>query len=118
MGWTWKITVEEKATGEILASAGVGNDGGTVGFSISEKNFMGRGIGLISSLSLSTEKVKGEFTVNNPNFNYTDKSLSTSFFAINTDKMEDSGYDSSEVGFSFGTGFEQYDNLFFKIMTK
>ena len=108
-----KITVEEKPTGEILASAGVGNDGGTVGFSVTEKNFMGRGIGLISSLSLSEEKVKGEFTVNNPNFNYTEKSLSTSFFAINTDKMADSGYDSSEIGFSFGSKFEQYDNLFF-----
>ena len=108
-----KITVEEKPTGEILASAGVGNDGGTVGFSVSEKNFMGRGVGLISSLSLSEEKVKGEFTVNNPNFNYTEKSLSTSIFAINTDKMADSGYDSSEAGFSFGTKFEQYDNLFF-----
>ena len=108
-----KITVEEKPTGEILASAGVGNDGGTVGFSVSEKNFMGRGIGLVSSLTLSEERVKGEFTVNNPNFNYTEKSLSTSFFAINTDKMADSGYDSSEVGFSFGSKFEQYDNLFF-----
>ena len=108
-----KITVEEKPTGEILASAGVGNDGGTIGFSVSEKNFMGRGIGLVSSLSLSEEKVKGEFTVNNPNFNYSEKSLSTSFFAINNDKMEDSGYDSSEAGFSFGTKFEQYDNLFF-----
>ncbi len=107
------ITVEEKPTGEILASAGVGNDGGSVGFSVSEKNFMGRGIGLISSLSLSEEKVKGEFTVNNPNFNYTEKSLSSSVFAINTDKMADSGYDSSEIGFAFGTGFEQYDNLFF-----
>ena len=108
------ITVEEKPTGEILASAGVGNDGGTIGFSITEKNFMGRGIGLVNSLELSEERVKGQFTVNNPNFNYTEKSLDTSFFAINTDKMADSGYDSSEVGFSFGTGFEQYDNLFFK----
>ena len=108
-----KITVEEKPTGEILASAGIGNDGGTIGFSVSEKNFMGRGIGLVSSLSLSQERVKGEFTVNNPNFNYTEKSLSTSLFAINNDKMTDSGYDSSEVGFSFGTKFEQYDNLFF-----
>ena len=27
--------------------------------------------------------------------------------------MADSGYDSSEIGFSFGTQFEQYDNLFF-----
>ena len=108
-----KITVEEKPTGEILASAGIGNDGGTIGFSVSEKNFMGRGIGLVSSLTLSEERVKGEFTVNNPNFNYTEKSLSTSFFAINNDKMEESGYDSSEAGFSFGTKFEQYDNLFF-----
>ncbi|WP_075520415.1 outer membrane protein assembly factor BamA [Candidatus Pelagibacter communis] len=108
-----KITVEEKPTGEILASAGVGNDGGTVGFSVSEKNFMGRGIGLVSSLSLSEERIKGEFTVNNPNFNYTDKSLSTSIFAIDTDKMTESGYQSGEVGFSFGTSFEQYDNLFF-----
>ena len=108
-----KITVEEKPTGEILASAGVGNDGGTLGFSVSEKNFMGRGIGLISSLSLSDEKVKGQFTIDNPNFNYTEKGLLTSVFAINTDKMEDSGYDSSEAGFNFGTRFEQYDNLFF-----
>tara|TARA_Y100000816_G_scaffold288134_1_gene272143 strand:- start:753 stop:1520 length:768 start_codon:yes stop_codon:yes gene_type:complete len=27
--------------------------------------------------------------------------------------MDESGYDSSEVGFSFGSKFEQYDNLFF-----
>ena len=108
------ITIQEKPTGEILASAGVGNDGGTIGFSITEKNFMGRGVGLVSSLELSEEKVKGEFTVNNPNFNYTEKSLNTSIFAINTDKMTDSGYDSSEVGLSFGTGFEQYNNLFFQ----
>ena len=108
------ITIQEKPTGEILASAGVGNDGGTIGFSVTEKNFMGRGVGLVSSLELSEEKVKGEFTVNNPNFNYTEKSLNTSIFAINTDKMTESGYDSSEVGFSFGTGFEQYNNLFFQ----
>ena len=107
------ITVQEKPTGEILASAGVGNDGGTIGFSVTEKNFLGRGVGLVSSLNLSEERIKGEFTVNNPNFNYTEKALSTSIFAINTDKMQESGYDSSEVGFSFGTAFEQYDNLFF-----
>ncbi len=108
-----KITVEEKPTGEILASAGVGNDGGTVGFSVSEKNFMGRGVGLVSSLTLSEERVKGEFTVNNPNFNYSEKSLDMSFFAVDTDKMTESGYNSGEVGFNFGTRFEQYDNLFF-----
>ena len=81
---------------------------------LSFRKISGRGIGLVSSLNLR-RKIKGEFTVNNPNFNYSEKSLSTSVFAINTDKMEDSGYDSSKVGFSFGTGFEQYDNLFLAI---
>ena len=51
-----KITVEEKPTGEILASAGVGNDGGTIGFSVSEKNFLGRGQRAKFSLSLSDKR--------------------------------------------------------------
>ena len=33
------ITVEEKATGEVLVGAGVGSDGGTAQFSISETIF-------------------------------------------------------------------------------
>lgn len=107
------ITVEEKPTGEILASAGVGSDGGTLGFSVSEKNFMGRGIGLTTSATISEERFKGEFTVLNPNFNYTEKALSTSIFAVDTDRMAASGYESTEVGFSFGTNFEQYNNLYF-----
>ena len=39
-----KITVEEKPTGEILASAGIGNDGGTVGFAVSEKILWGEAL--------------------------------------------------------------------------
>ena len=107
------ITVQEQPTGEIMATAGVGNDGGTVGFTISEKNFMGRGVGLTTTAQLSPERFKGEFTVNNPNFNYTEKSLYTSLFAVDTDKMADSGYQSTEMGLSFGTRFEQYDDLYF-----
>ena len=107
------ITVEEQPTGEILATAGVGNDGGSLGFAVTEKNFMGKGIGLRTSLEVSADKIKGEFSVDNPNFNYSEKALSTSLFAIDTDKMKDSGYESGEVGFKFGTSFEQYDNLFF-----
>ena len=107
------ITVEEKPTGEILATAGIGNDGGSIGFAVTEKNFLGKGIGLQTSLELSEDKIKGEFSVDNPNFNYTEKALSSSVFAIDTDKMSDSGYESGEIGFRFGTSFEQYDNLFF-----
>ena len=38
------IIVEEKATGEILVGAGVGSEGGTAQFSVSENNFLGKGI--------------------------------------------------------------------------
>ena len=108
------ITVEEKATGEILVGAGVGSEGGTAQFSISENNFLGKGIKLSTGLRLSAERVRGNFTVTNPNFNYLEKSLTTDFFVTDTDKMTDSGYKSTNAGFSFGTAFEQYDDFFFR----
>ena len=45
---TLNISVEEKPTGEISATAGVGTDGGTFGFGIKENNFLGNGIRLIT----------------------------------------------------------------------
>ena len=109
-----KITVEEKATGEVLVGAGVGSDGGTAQFSVAENNFLGKGIKLSTSLRVSEERLRGNFTVTNPNFNYSDKALSTDIFLTDTDKLSDSGYKSTNAGFSLGTGFEQYDDLFFR----
>ncbi len=108
------ITVEEKATGEVLVGAGVGSEGGTAQFSVSENNFLGKGITLSTGLRISEERLRGNFTVTNPNFNYTGKSLSTDIFLTDTDKLADSGYKSTNAGFSFGTGFEQYDDVFFR----
>ena len=107
------ITVEEKATGEILVGAGVGSEGGTAQFSVAENNFLGRGIKLSTGLRVSESRIRGNFTVTNPNFNYSDKSLTTDIFLTDTDKMTDSGYQSTNAGFSFGTTFEQYDDFFF-----
>ena len=97
------ITIEEKPTGEISLGAGVGTDGSTIGFAVSENNYLGKGIRLNAELRLSEEKVKGEFTVHNPNFNYSDKSLDMSIYSTVTDKLADFGYESSTAGFSFGT---------------
>ena len=108
------ITVEEKATGEILVGAGVGSEGGTAQFSVSENNFLGKGVKLSSSLRISEERFRGNFTITNPNFNYTDKALFTDVFLQDTDKLEDSGYKSTNAGFSLGTAFEQYDDFFFR----
>ena len=108
------ITVEEKATGEILVGAGVGSEGGTGQFSISENNFLGKGVKLSSGLRISEQRLRGNFTVTNPNFNYSDKSLSTDIFITDTDKLADTGYKSTDAGFSLGTAFEQYDDFYFR----
>ena len=107
------ITVEEKPTGEIMIGAGAGSDGGTLGFSVTENNFLGKGIQLSSSLDLTEDSIRGLFSVTNPNFNYTGKSLSTSVESTNVDKLTDSGYKSTKTGFTFGTGFEQFQNVYF-----
>ena len=107
------ITVEEQPTGEISLAAGVGTSGTTIGGGINEKNFLGKGINLNAQLELSEDKIKGQFVYSKPNFNYTDNTLFTSVKSSNTDLLKDFGYKTSEIGFSFGTEFEQYENLFF-----
>ena len=107
------INVEEKPTGEITLAAGVGTEGGTMGFSVSENNFMGRGVRLSTALRVSENSIKGNFTTYNPNYNYSGKALSTNIQSTQTNKMADNGYDSNKTGFSFGTSVEQYEDLFF-----
>jgi len=107
------IEVVEKPTGEISLGAGVGSDGGTVGFSVSENNFLGKGVKLSTSLRVSEDTIRGNFSVNNPNFNYSGRSLITNIERVTLDKLSDSGYESSKTGFSLGTSFEKNENLFF-----
>ncbi len=105
------ITVEEKATGEITASAGVGTSGKSIGFGVQENNFLGRGIGLDSNITLSSETLKGKFSVTNPNFLNSDKSIYASVEALETDKLDDYGYKTNRNGFLFGTTFEYLDDF-------
>ncbi len=107
------ISVVEQPTGEISLGAGVGTSGSTIGGGIVEKNFLGKGINLNTNLELSEDGVKGQFVYAKPNFNYTDNTLFTSVTATETDVLDDFGYKVSNTGFSVGTEFEQYENLFF-----
>ncbi len=107
------INVEEKPTGEIMVGAGAGTEGGTIGFAVSENNFLGKGIRLGTNLDVTEDSIKGSFSVTNPNFNYTGKSLSTSVQSTNIDKLSESGYKTTKTGFTFGTGFEQFENVYF-----
>ena len=108
---TLNIRVQEKPTGEIFASAGVGTSGGSVGFGIKENNFLGKGIELDSNLSISTESVKGKFGVTNPNYNNSDKSLYVNIEAIENDNFKTFGYKSNKSGVNVGTNFEYLKNL-------
>jgi len=109
------LTVEEKPTGQISAGAGVGSDGGSVGFGIQENNFLGRGIQLATDLTISSESVKGLLSLNNPNFKGKNRSLNFNIQSTSTDRMENYGYKSNKHGFELGTGFEYYDDLFVKM---
>ena len=108
------IIVEEKPTGEITLGAGVGTSGGTIGGGIKEKNFLGSGITLNTNLSLSEETVKGEFSIEKPNFKYSDNTLFASAKSSNTDKLADFGYESSDIELSLGTEFQQFENFYFR----
>ncbi len=107
------ITVEEQPTGEISLAAGVGTTGTTIGGGITEKNFLGKGIQLSTNIEFSKESIRGNFVYSKPNFAYTDNTLFTSLNATTKDFLTDYGYKVSEQGFSFGTEFEQYENIFF-----
>ena len=115
---TINIEVEEKATGEIFASAGVGTSGTTIGFGVSENNFLGKGIKLSSDISLSSEAIKGSFSVSNPNFMNSDKLVYTSLEAAEIDKLGSFGYKSSKNSFSLGTKFEYFDDFSLGVATK
>jgi len=106
------IDIEEKATGEISAGAGIGTTGGTVAFTVKENNYLGKGIKLNTTLSLGSDTVRGLFSVTNPNFNYSDRSLMTTVESTSTDKLTVNGYKTSKTGLSFSTNFEQYRNFF------
>ena len=52
-----EISVEERATGEISAGAGVGTDGTAFMAAVTENNWLGRGIKLDSRLDLTQESI-------------------------------------------------------------
>jgi outer membrane protein insertion porin family len=109
-----KVEVEEKPTGEISAGAGVGSSGGSVALAIKENNYQGKGIRLNTNLQISEESLKGQFIYSQPNFNYSDKDLNLSLQSVVTDRLASNGYKNTNSGFSVGTGYEQYDDIYFR----
>ena len=105
------ITVEEKPTGEITAGAGFGTSGEVIEFSVKENNYLGKGIGVDTAISLSSESIVGKLNVNNRNYKNSDKSISFGLQALETDKLKNFGYKSKKIGGSIGTDFEYLEDF-------
>ena len=109
---TIDVTVEEKATGEIFAGAGTGTTGTSITGGVKENNYLGLGIKLDTNLTLTDETIKGKFSVENPNYNNSDKLIKVSLESSTNDYMSSSGYKTSRTGLSLGTEFEQMNDFY------
>jgi len=107
------INVDEKATGEISAGAGYGTSGGTLGFTIRENNYLGKGIRLNSSLNIAADSVQGSLKYVEPNYKNSSRDLNTSIQSTAIDKLKVSGFKTSKTGASIGTSFERYEDFYF-----
>ena len=115
---TIDILIEEKPTGEIFAGAGTGTNGATVSFGVKENNYLGKGLSVDTNANISTDSIRGRFIIENPNYKNSDKSISFSLQASEDDKLDTYGYKSTRTGFTIGTNFEYYDDLFFGLATE
>ena len=109
--------VTEKPTGEIMAGAGGGTEGGTVFFGVKENNYLGKGLSVDANASLSAETFKGKLSVSNPNYKNSDKSTFFNVQAIEIDQLKNFGYKTNRTGFEFGTGFEYLEDLNLNLST-
>jgi outer membrane protein insertion porin family len=109
--------VTEKPTGEIMAGAGGGTEGGTVFFGVKENNYLGRGLSVDANATLSAETFKGKFSVLNPNYKNSDKSTFFNIQATEIDQLKDFGYKTNRTGFELGVGFEYLEDLNLNLST-
>ena len=73
------ISVEEQPTGEISAGAGVGTNGGTFAFQVSENNWLGEGKRVSFSLETDEETLIGNLNYLDPNYNFLGNSIGLLF---------------------------------------
>ena len=106
------IEVSEKPTGEIMAGAGFGTSGGSAVFGVKENNYLGTGVTLDAQAEISTETFRGNLNIKDPNYKNSDKAVFINLEATETNRLSNFGYKTNKTGFSLGSNFEYYDDLF------
>jgi outer membrane protein insertion porin family len=100
------VAVEEKSTGSLSLSFGFSSvDSLIAGVSLSEKNLLGRGVLIGSSVSISRRRLLTEVHYTDPYF--LDRNLvgGVDLFGSETDYQDEASFDSSTRGFGLRFGF-------------
>ena len=96
---------------EIAAGAGTGTDGTTLSFSLTENNYLGKGLIVDASVDASESSLRGGLKVTNTNYNFSGNLLEYGVSSKKTDRPN-SGYENTLTQFNIGTRFEQYDDIY------
>ena len=81
-------------------------------FGVKENNYLGKGIKFRCKFNFNSEEsFKGKFSVTNPNFKNSDKSLFIFIQAIETDRLKNFGYKTNKTGFQLEQILNIYDDF-------
>jgi outer membrane protein insertion porin family len=105
--------VKEQPTGSISAGIGYGSNGGLLEGSVNERNFLGKGIDLNFTGRLSSEKITGVLSYMDPNFNNTEREL-TSYLYSESDDYSNAGYTSKRIGEKLGLKYEIFNDIYLR----
>ena len=108
------IEVEEKATGELSAGAGIGTNGGTLGFNVQENNWLGEGKKIGFQLDIDKESLRGTLSYTDPNYDFLGNAIGYSVSSVTNDRPNQ-GYENSLLSAAVSTSFEQYKDLYTKL---
>ena len=105
------VNVQEQSTGSLSLSFGFSSaDSAMLGASISERNFLGRGLQIGASVSVSQRQQLIQLSYTNPYFLDRDLVGGVDIFATQTDYQDQASFDSRSKGFGFRFGFPLSDN--------
>ena len=77
-----------------------------------EKNFLGKGLIVDSSLNIGTQKVLGKVSYTNPDFRNSGNALRYSAF-IESNKFNDASYENKIIGTNISTRYEIFNQIYF-----
>ena len=108
------ISVEEQPTGEITAGAGIGTDGGSIAFTVSENNWLGEGKNIGVNVELDSDTLRGTLSYTDPNYDFLGNSISYYVSSESNDKPSQ-GYENTVTSAGISTKFEQYKDVYARL---